>query len=224
MLQSRVVKGRTGERDGGDRGLSSSRRNVLGEGCGRSAWRRRSHSGRITGRITRLHAAAGLYGRVNDRSAPLSAARRVVATAAAVATARDISPSPRERRSFVPPSLAFRSASHTPASYTTLSFVSGRDARTYISRETPIRLEARFSITSRLPLLRSRLSSAPLLPWRGPAVKRRYDPHLSTGRERMSIARTATEGWQGCNGRAPAPRRPGISSAAWWQPCRRLQL
>lgn len=152
------MKGRTGDRDGDDRCLSSSRENVLGEGCGRSAWRRRAHAGRITGRITGLRAAAGLYGRVNDRSAPLSPARRVVATAAAVAAARDISPSPRE--TLLCSVLAWRfSPRPTRPRRFPLSPLR-RDARTrhvYLARDTPIRLEARFSTTPRprdgLPLL-----------------------------------------------------------------------
>jgi len=117
MLQSRIVKGRT---TGNVTAMTVSfflSQNVLGEGCTRSAWRQRAYAGQITGRIAGLRAVAGLYSRVNDRSAPLSAARRVAAAAAVAAATRDISPSPRETLLC---SACVRSASYTPA---TLLFV-----------------------------------------------------------------------------------------------------
>ena len=99
MLQTGLVKGHTGE----TRPCVFSSRRTSSAKDGRNAWRRRAYTGRITGRITGLRALAGLYGRVNDRSAPLSLGGALGSSSSSNSSTSSSSSeiSRRERRSFV---------------------------------------------------------------------------------------------------------------------------
>lgn len=190
MPQSRIVKGRSGERDRVFLPLAERPR--------RRMWPERVattciHGDESQGESRDYARWPGGHGRVNDRSAPLTVARRVAAARYLAVAARD-----------------------APL----FCVLHARDAfvrtRPRIPRETDLCLAKRRLLMSRTA--RSALF-VPAFPSRGPAVKRRHDdPHLSTVRERMSRER------RGGRDVAGEPRRPGISSAAWWQPCRRLQL